>query len=73
MSIITEVCDAYIKEIMDGGHVLADTYKIAMIKPASAGTPGAQRKTHRSPAELETLLRQPSAPVAPGQHQALTR
>jgi hypothetical protein len=41
MSITTAVCDTYTKEVMEGVHVLADTYKIALIKPASAGTLGA--------------------------------
>jgi hypothetical protein len=41
MSIATAVCDSYTKEVMEGVHLVADTYKIALIKPASAGTLGA--------------------------------
>jgi hypothetical protein len=41
MSITTAVCDSYTQEVMSGVHLSTDTYKIALIKPASAGTIGA--------------------------------
>lgn len=41
MTIATSVCDTYTKEVLEGVHVVADTYKVALIKPASAGAFGA--------------------------------
>lgn len=41
MSITTAVCDSYTKEVMEGVHLVTDTYKVALIKPASAGAHGA--------------------------------
>jgi hypothetical protein len=38
MSITTDVCDSYTQEVMSGVHLSTDTYKLALIKPASAGT-----------------------------------
>jgi hypothetical protein len=41
MSITTAVCDSYTKEALDGLHQVGDVYKVALIKPASAGAHGA--------------------------------
>lgn len=40
MTIATAVCDTYTKECLEGVHTTTDVYKIALIKPASAGTFG---------------------------------
>ena len=41
MSITTAVCDTYTKEAIEGVHLVADSYKVALIKPSSTGTLGA--------------------------------
>lgn len=48
MSITTAVCDSYTQEVMSGVHLSTDTYKIALIKPASAGTIGAATTNYSS-------------------------
>lgn len=40
MSITTGVCNTWIQESAQGVHEAADTYKMALIKPASAGAHG---------------------------------
>jgi hypothetical protein len=40
MSITTGVCNSWIQESAQGVHEAADSYKIALIKPASAGAHG---------------------------------
>ena len=38
MPITTDVCDSYTQEVMSGVHLSTDTYRTALIKPASVGT-----------------------------------
>ena len=38
MSITAAVCNSFKQEILQGIHLAANTYKIALIKPASSGT-----------------------------------
>lgn len=40
MSITSAVCDSYRQEVMDGIHLAADVYMLALIKPGSVGTHG---------------------------------
>jgi hypothetical protein len=42
MSITTAVCDTFTRELVNStiGHFTADTYKLALIKPSSAGALG---------------------------------